>query len=259
MRKILITGGTVFVSRYLAEYYVAKGDDVYVINRNTRKQSKGVTLLEADRHRLGDLLRSYYFDVVIDTAYTCEDITMLLDSLGGYRVYFYKFKRSLSRKLNSTISRRWCIIGKISIQGYSVNKIKAEKALLERNSHAYILRPPYLYGPMNNVYREAFVFDCALTNRKFYLPGNGEMKLQFFYIRDLCRFIDVLLEKKPNHHVFNVGNKEVVSIRDWVDICYSIVGKTVEFINVDKKIEQRNYFSFMIMNIILMFFRNNMS
>ena len=59
MRKILITGGTVFVSRYLAEYYVAKGDDVYVINRNTRKQSKGVTLLEADRHRLGDLLRSY--------------------------------------------------------------------------------------------------------------------------------------------------------------------------------------------------------
>ena len=97
---------------------------------------------------------------------------------------------------------------------------------------------------MNNVYREAFVFDCALTNRKFYLPGNGEMKLQFFYIRDLCRFIDVLLEKKPNQHVFNVGNKEVVSIRDWVDICYSIVGKTVEFINVDKKIEQRNYFSF---------------
>ena len=88
MRKILITGGTVFVSRYLAEYYVAKGDDVYVINRNTRKQSKGVTLLEADRHRLGDLLRRIS------------------------RVYFYKFKRSLSRKLNSTISRRWCIIGK---------------------------------------------------------------------------------------------------------------------------------------------------
>lgn len=245
MRKILITGGTVFVSRYLAEYYVAKGDDVYVINRNTRKQSKGVTLLEADRHRLGDLLRSYYFDVVIDTAYTCEDITMLLDSLGGYREYIFISSSAVYPESSIQPFQEDGVLSENKYWGiYGVNKIKAEKALLERNSHAYILRPPYLYGPMNNVYREAFVFDCALTNRKFYLPGNGEMKLQFFYIRDLCRFIDVLLEKKPNQHVFNVGNKEVVSIRDWVDICYSIVGKTVEFINVDKKIEQRNYFSF---------------
>ena len=44
---------------------------------------------------------------------------------------------------------------------YGTDKIAAEKALLERMKDAYILRPPYLYGPMNNVYREAFVFDCA--------------------------------------------------------------------------------------------------
>ena len=36
-------------------------------------------------------------------------------------------------------------------------------------SDAYILRPSYLYGPMNNVYREAFVFDCALEDRNFYV------------------------------------------------------------------------------------------
>ena len=28
MRKILVTGGTVFVSRFIAEHYVAKGDEV---------------------------------------------------------------------------------------------------------------------------------------------------------------------------------------------------------------------------------------
>ena len=27
MKKILVTGGTIFVSRYIAEYYVAKGWD----------------------------------------------------------------------------------------------------------------------------------------------------------------------------------------------------------------------------------------
>ena len=45
MKKILVTGGTVFVSRYIAEYYVTKGYDVYVLNRNTKEQSKGVILV----------------------------------------------------------------------------------------------------------------------------------------------------------------------------------------------------------------------
>ena len=39
MKKFLITGGTVFVSRYIAEYYVSKGYEVYVLNRNCKKQS----------------------------------------------------------------------------------------------------------------------------------------------------------------------------------------------------------------------------
>ncbi len=57
MKRILITGGTVFVSRYLAEYYVKKGEDVYVLNRNSRKQPEGVKLIEADRHQLFLILR----------------------------------------------------------------------------------------------------------------------------------------------------------------------------------------------------------
>lgn len=38
MRKILITGGTNFVSRYVAEHFVRNGDDVTVINRGSRPQ-----------------------------------------------------------------------------------------------------------------------------------------------------------------------------------------------------------------------------
>ena len=32
MKKILVTGGTVFVSRYIAEYYVTKGYDVWLLD-----------------------------------------------------------------------------------------------------------------------------------------------------------------------------------------------------------------------------------
>lgn len=73
MKKVLVTGGTVFVSRYIAEYYVAKGCEVYVLNRGSREQSKGVTLIEADRHNLGEILREYSFDVIVDTAYNAND------------------------------------------------------------------------------------------------------------------------------------------------------------------------------------------
>lgn len=36
MKKVLVTGGTVFVSKYVAKYYVEKGYDVHVLNRNNR-------------------------------------------------------------------------------------------------------------------------------------------------------------------------------------------------------------------------------
>ena len=47
--KILVTGGTVFVSRYIAEYFAARGNEVYVLNRNTKPQSAGVNLIACDR------------------------------------------------------------------------------------------------------------------------------------------------------------------------------------------------------------------
>jgi nucleoside-diphosphate-sugar epimerase len=127
---------------------------------------------------------------------------------------------------------------------YGTDKIEAESALLKRNENAYIVRPPYIYGPMNNVYREAFVFDCALAGRKFYLPKDGEMQLQFFHIEDLCRFIDILLEKKPEQHIFNVGNAETISVRDWATLCYEVAGKVACLRSVYEDIDQRQYFSF---------------
>ncbi len=245
MKKILVTGGTVFVSRYIAEYYVAKGYDVYVINRNSREQSKGVTLINADRHNLGKVLCGYHFDAVIDTAYNSEDVELLLDALESYEDYILISSSSVYPDYEHQPFKEKTTLAANKYWGdYGVNKIEAESALLKSNPHAYIVRPPYLYGQMNNVYREAFVFDCALADRKFYLPKEGDMKLQFFHVDDLCRFIDILLEVKPQQHIFNVGNEIAISVREWVELCYNIVGKQVEFVNVYKEIEQRNYFSF---------------
>ncbi len=243
--KILITGGTVFVSRYFAEYYAQRGHDVYVLNRNTRPQPPNTTLIQADRHDLGDILRPYQFDLVIDTAYTARDVDMLLDALGEVgdyilissgAVYPETAPLPFTEDTELKVNRYW--------DRYGMDKIEAEAALLERVPGAYILRPPYIYGPMNNVYREAFVFDCASLGRKFYLPGDGSQRLQFFHIRDLCRFTEVLLSKRPGRHIFNVGNRDGVSIREWVRFCYRALGKEPEFVEVPRDVEQRKYFCF---------------
>ena len=246
MKKVLVTGGTVFVSRYIAEYYVEKGYDVYVINRNSRTQSEGVNLLQADRHNIGDILSEIHFDAVIDTAYTSEDVGLLLDALGSYEDYILISSSAVYPEYHPQPFKEGMKLAENKYWGkYGLNKIKAEEMLMERNPNAYILRPPYLYGQMNNVYREAFVFECALADRKFYLPKDGSMKLQFFHINDLCRFIDIILKDKPSEHIFNVGNKDMISVREWVSLCYRVAGKQAEFVNVYDDIEQRNYFSFL--------------
>ena len=246
MKKVLVTGGTIFVSKYVAKYYVEKGYDVYVLNRNTRNQVEGVKLIEADRHMIGDRFKDHHFDIVFDiTAYTEEDVNDLLDALESFDEYIMISSSAVYPEYAMQPFTENTVLAENKYWGiYGINKIKAEKALLERVPNAYILRPPYLYGPMNIVYREAFVFECALKNRKFYLPKQGDMKLQFFHIHDLCRFMDIIIEKKPAVHIFNVGNKDAISIKEWVECCYKVVGKDVQFEYVMDDIEQRSYFSF---------------
>ena len=245
MKKVLVTGGTVFVSRSIAEYYVRQGWEVYVLNRNTREQSSGVKLIQADRYNLGNVLQNIHFDVVVDTAYNATDVNMLLDGLRSFDEYILISSSAVYPESGMQPFVETSELGLNKFWGkYGTDKIEAEKALLSRTPNAYILRPPYLYGRLNNVYREAFVFDCALADRKFYLPKDGSMKLQFFHVEDLCRFIDIILENKPENHIFNLGNKQAISIREWVELCYAVVGKTVAYENVLEDIEQRKYFPF---------------
>lgn len=242
---ILVTGGTVFASRFTAEYF-ARQHEVYVLNRNTRPQSEGVTLINADRHNLGDTLKKYAFDAVIDvTSYNESDVRDLLNALGDFKNYVLVSSSAVYPETLPQPFREDMQTGANSLWGdYGVNKIAAERYLQERVPNAYIIRPPYLYGKMNNLYREAFVFECAERDMPFYVPNGGEMPLQFFDIEDMCRFITILLEKQPKQHVFNVGNPETVTVSEWVRLCYGVLGREPEIRNVRFRINQREYFPF---------------
>lgn len=246
MKKILVTGGTVFVSRYVAEYCATRGHEVFVLNRGIKTQPPGVSLIKCDRHSIGDKLRNIRFDAVVDvTAYDARDIVDLTGALGDCGAHVMISSSAVYPETGAQPFREESPLGPNKFWGeYGVGKILAERELQERFPGAYILRPPYLYGEMNNVYREAFVFECAEKKRPFFLPKDGAMRLQFFHVRDLCRFIDVVLEKRPERHVFNVGNNDPITVKDWAALCYRIVGRKPEYVGVHEDVEQRNYFSF---------------
>jgi dTDP-glucose 4,6-dehydratase len=254
MKNILVTGGTIFVSKFVAQYFSSKKfcDEyqVYVLNRNNHLQVENVILINSSRQNLRSKLEQFNFDIIIDiTSYTKEDVKSILDSLGSSKEKIEKYiLLSSSAVYPETLNlpfKETDEVGKnIFWKDYGINKIEAEKYLQENFSNYFILRPPYLYGPENNVYREAFVFDCAENDRKFFIPENENMKLQFFYIEDLYKVIENILIKNPSQKIFNLGNEKTISILDWVKLCYQVVGKNLEVVSVSKNISQRNYFCF---------------
>ena len=251
--NILVSGGTIFVSKYISEYFRDLNYNVYIFNRGNNLQPEGVTSIKADRNNLGDVLKKYSFDVVIDAnGYTKDDVKNLHNALGNYGMYIFisssavypeYLKQPFKEDDNISYNFYW--------KDYGLNKIEAEEYIKNNIKNYYIIRPPYLYGPMNNIYREAFVFDCAINDLSFYIPSDGKMKLQFFYIKDLCRFIEKLIINKPNNRIYNVGNKEIVDINKWVNLCYEVLNKKPNIINVYKNIEQKKYFPFLNYSYVL--------
>lgn len=245
--KILVTGGTTFVSESMAIYFEQKGHEVYVLNRGTKKQPSNVTLLKHDRHSDFDISH-IAFDVVIDvTAYTGLDVRKLLNALNldDLKSYILISSSAVYHELDAQPFLETLQPKENKIWGkYGLDKIEAEKTLMEGFEHYYIIRPPYLYGPKNNVYREAFVFDCAMQKRPFYLPQDGSLPLHFFYIDDLCKLVEKMIDTNPEKRIYNVGNENTITIKEWVHMCYQIVGQEPLFINVDQSIPQRSYFPF---------------
>ncbi len=243
--KILVTGGTVFVSKFMAEYFAKSGNEVYVLNRNTKPQLPNVNLIACNRREINGLLKGLHFDAVLDVnAYTPEDINTLLDELDGFDSYVMISSSAVYPETLDLPFKENDRLGKNKFWGdYGVNKIAAENALIKRVPNAYIVRPPYLYGEYNNIYREAFVFDCAEIDAPFYLPQDGSMPLQFFHVEDLAKFIDVIINKRPEQKVFNIGNKPL-TVKEWVIDCYGVLGKIPQFKYVSDGVEQRNYFPF---------------
>ena len=97
------------------------------------------------------------------------------------------------------------------------------------------LRPPFIYGPENPFYREAFFWDRLRDNRPIILPGDGHRLMQFVYIKDLVRAcLRAMEEPAAVGEAFNVANEKPITQAEFVQAMAAAAGKKANIIRVPR-------------------------
>ena len=197
--KVLVIGGTLFIGRSLVASLLKAGHEVTILHRKPGHDlGKRVREIMADRNDLRSLqsaLTGHKFDVV-----------STMSTTGSAAPPPRRWKRR--RGPAATGLQRYIFMSSVAAYGdglnhhegdalapdnhpdaYVRNKAMSERALFrmhQRNGFPVVtLRPPFVYGPENPYYREAFFWDRLRDNRPIILPGDGRRLMQFVYVKDL--------------------------------------------------------------------------
>lgn len=251
--SILIMGGSYFIGKSVVKTFLDHGYDVTVLNRGTRDLPfQSVHSLQSDRNdreQMKQTLAGQHFDYIVDVSGLNQlQMDILCDSIDFSQLKKFIFLSSSAVYNLDTLTvpfKETDPVAENSIWTfYGQNKIEAENYLSEtlqnKNVDFIALRPPYVYGEDNYAPRESFIFEHIENEKPIILPEEGASKLQFIHRDDLAMIILSLIQKKTTSHmIFNVGNKEAMTIREWIACCEEAVGKKADLIPFDYKAHQR--------------------
>ena len=181
--RILILGGTLFIGRRLATRLVDSGHDVTILHRSaSTKPPQGTAALIADRNDAASVRRALagrQFEAVFDNVYdwergtTGEQVAATAQACAGDALSRYVFMSSVAAYGQGLHhSEDDPLAPPDDPDPYVRNKADSERALFEMHARdgfpAVTLRPPFVYGPENPFYREAFFWDRLRDDRPDY-------------------------------------------------------------------------------------------
>lgn len=255
--NILVMGGTEFVSRGVVEHFVNLGYTVDIFTRGIKKTTYAGYRHQyiGDRHHAKSLkqLMHYQYEYIIDiSAYTKEDVKLLLDAVDTTKLKRYVFCSSGAvYSPNSGLIKESDERGENSNwRKYGLDKLEAENYLLEAfktdKLPVTIFRPTYLYGPNNNLYRESYFFDMLSNARPIPLP-NSLNKTQFLHIHDLVLFVQSMLENDICiGQTYNVTHDHIYDFNQLIDVFEAVTKMGHHRILVDISVytTSRKYFPY---------------
>jgi 2'-hydroxyisoflavone reductase len=247
--KVLVIGGTTFIGRFLVAELLKDGHDVSVLHRkNKHDLSRRVENLQADRNdpqTVKHALTGRRFDVVFDNVYdwqrgtTAAQVEATVRACGE-RLSRYVFMSSIAAYgdgLNHY--EKDPLAPEDHPDPYVRNKATTERLLFRMyNQHGFpavTFRPPFIYGPENPFYREAFFWDRMRAGRPIILPGDGGRLMQFTYIKDLvAAMVAAMEEPAAVGEAFNIGNTRALSQLEVVRAFARAAGKTPDIVRISR-------------------------
>lgn len=244
-RKVLVIGGTLFIGRTLVKELVHAGHEVTILHRKSRHNlGKKIGNIMADRNdpdAMKKALAGKNFDVVYDNVYNLERGTTAAQVEAtaracGNNLHRYIFMSSIAAYGDGLNHHEGDALAPDDHpDAYVRNKAMTERTLFrmhQRNGFPVVtLRPPFIYGPGNPLYREAFFWDRLREARPIILPGDGRRLMQFVYIKDLVSAcLKVMDAPDVEGHAFNISNPRPLTQVEAVEAFAKAAGKEATFV-----------------------------
>lgn len=225
-KRILVIGGTLFIGKLLVTELLKAGHEVYILHRQSQHPfGKRVHNLVADRNSAEEIRKAtgaVRFDVVFDNAYDWErgttgsQVDATAQIFDG-KVSRYVYMSSVAAYGDGLNHHEGDALAPDDHPNpYSRHKAMSERALFRLHQRTgfpiVTLRPPFVYGPGNPFYREAFFWDRFRAARPVILPSDGHRLMQFIYVKDLVDLaIRVTEQRNAVGHAFNAANPKAVT------------------------------------------------
>ncbi len=224
---------------------LARGDQVTILHRGTHNPfARKTEEIHCDRNdpaAVAEKLGGTQFDVVYDNVYdwqrgtTAEQVRSAAWACrdGLRRYVFTSSVAAYGAGLNH--SEDDPLAPSDHPEDYVRNKAETERMLFglhrENGFPAATLRPPYVYGPENPFYREAFFWDRLLADRPILLPNQGERLMQFVLADDLARAAILAADTdRASGRAYNIAHESPITQRALVEALAAAAGKQAELV-----------------------------
>jgi 2'-hydroxyisoflavone reductase len=248
--KVLVIGGTLFIGRQLVAGLLKAGHSVAILHRRSKHDlSKRVENLVADRNDPAAVRRvigERRFEVIFDNVYdwergtTAAQVEATALAMGNHleRYVFMSSVAAYGDGLNHYEGDP--LAPDNHPEAYVRNKAMSERALLRLHRKTgfpvVTFRPPFVYGPENPFYREAFFWDRMRAGRPVVIPGDGTRLMQFLFVKDLVRALLRSIEVEASvGEAFNIGNAKPMTQVEAVREMARIAGKKPELVRVPRE------------------------
>jgi nucleoside-diphosphate-sugar epimerase len=248
--RVLVVGGTRFIGRHTVEELLRRGHEVTIFHRGKTLNPFGARVSERlgdrlDRDSVASELGGQRFDGVVDIAYVwsagtgAHEISYVVDALQASALR-YVYLSSVSVYDIGPLSTTEDGTRAPSLGSYSEDKIGAEDYLLAEHRAdrlvASIIRPPFVYGPWNDLPRESWFWDRILAGRSVIVPGDGQTLFQWVAAKDVAWGLAECLENpQARGEAFNIAEEGAISHAAFVDRLAQVAGRLVEKVFVPRE------------------------